>query len=106
MGCLTHSDNYMFKNIKVYWIYHGDKMAETVFTLRLHGDVVNLLDEIIKMGYSESKTEAVRAALIVYATRLGLVSKRKLHQNVLDAMRKSGKRYTPEEVMKHIEEAR
>ncbi|MDO8554532.1 MAG: hypothetical protein Q7S22_07020 [Candidatus Micrarchaeota archaeon] len=79
-------------------------MAETVFTLRLHGESAEILEKILKKGYSESKTEVMRTALLFYASKLGLISRKKLHKDVIEEIRKSGKTYTPEQVMKQLEE--
>ena len=65
-----------------------------------------MIKELVKEGYSESKTEAVRTALILYAVQLGLISKRKLRRDALNSVRDSGKEYSDAEITKMIDSAR
>ncbi len=73
------------------------------FTVRLRGESARLMQEMIDKGYFESKTEAIRAGILKIGLDLGLVSRQKLHQEVLDAIKKSGKKYSVEEVRRQIE---
>ena len=72
------------------------------FTVRLRGRSAELLASLLREGYSESKTEAVRTALIFYAMQLGLLSRKELHQLSLKAVNDSGKSYSDEEIRKGI----
>ncbi len=76
--------------------------VETVFTLRLKGDVANLVNELMDKGYSESKTELIRTSLVFYGMKLGLFSPKRSHKNVLRSIKRSGKRYTDEQVGQQI----
>lgn len=74
----------------------------TTFTVRLKGDVEKLVDELIRRGYSESKTEAVRTSLVFYGMQLGLISSKRLHKKVFEGIEESGKRYGDEEIKRQI----
>jgi len=77
-------------------------MSSTAFTLRLKGDVAALVDELMRRGYSESKTELVRTSLITYGMQLGLFPPKKLHKRVLSKMKASGKKYSDREIREQI----
>lgn len=79
-------------------------MESTTFTVRLKGDVAGVVNELVKRGYSESKTEAIRAALVFYGMKLGLISSRQLHRKVLEEMRRSGKSYSDKEIKRQLKE--
>lgn len=72
------------------------------FTVRLRGQTASLLNALVREGYSESKTEAVRTALILYAVQLGLVTKRQLHAEALKAVKASGRSYADAEIASRI----
>ncbi len=72
------------------------------FTVRLRGDVAEVVDELVSRGYSESKTEAIRTSLAFYGMHLGLISPKKLHKKVLAKMKNSGKRYSDEEINEQL----
>ena len=78
----------------------------TTFTVRLQGRSAELLDTLLKEGYSASKTEAVRTALIFYAMEMGLLSSKQLHRLALKAVSESGKKHTDEEIRACIQDAR
>ena len=78
-------------------------MKSVAFTVRLKGDVVHLMDELIIRGYSGSKAELVRTSLIFYAMKLGLISPRSLHQRVLNKIAISGISYSDDEIKEHLE---
>ncbi|MEM2918163.1 MAG: hypothetical protein QXY62_01505 [Candidatus Altiarchaeota archaeon] len=77
-------------------------MESTIFTVRLKGDVAEVVNELVKRGYSESKTEAIRTSLVFYGIQLGLISPKRLHKKVLEKMEKSGKSYTDKEIEKQL----
>jgi len=77
-------------------------MGNVNFTVRLKGDVAEVVDELIRRGYSESKTEAIRTSLILYGMQLGLISSKTMHKRVLEKMRSSRKKYSDEEIKKQI----
>ena len=72
------------------------------FTVRLKGDVADIVDELVSRGYSESKTEAIRTSLVFYGMQLGLISPKRLHRKVLGKMKKSGKKYTDEDIKEQL----
>lgn len=77
-------------------------MGNVNFTVRLKGDIAEIVDELIYRGYSESKTEAIRTSLIFYGMQLGLISPKMMHKRVFERMRASGKKYSDEEIKKQI----
>ena len=77
-------------------------MKTQTFTVRLKGDVAEVVDELVSRGYSESKTEAIRTSLVFYGLQLGLISPKRLHKKVLEKMRKSGKSYSDQEIKEQL----
>ncbi|MFZ2455072.1 MAG: hypothetical protein WAX07_01160 [Candidatus Altiarchaeia archaeon] len=73
-------------------------MKSNTFTVRLKGDVADVVDELVSRGYSESKTEAIRTSLVFYGMQLGLITPKKLHKKVLGDIKKSGKKYSDKEI--------
>jgi Arc/MetJ-type ribon-helix-helix transcriptional regulator len=53
-------------------------MKSSTFTVRLKGDVLDLVNGLVSRGYSESKTEAIRTSLAFYGMHLGLIGREKL----------------------------
>lgn len=88
-------------------MFYGDvKMESIELEISLKGDVANVVNELIHRGYSESKQDLVRTAIIFYATQLGLVSPKSLHKNILRKIKLSGKKYSDEEIKHQIREIR
>ena len=81
-------------------------MSDINFTVRLHGQSADILEKVVKKGYSESKTEAVRMGLILLGIQLGLTSKESLLDESLGKMKSKGYHYTEDEIMKQLEEIR
>ncbi|MBN2251159.1 MAG: hypothetical protein JW724_03695 [Candidatus Altiarchaeota archaeon] len=77
-------------------------MKTKTFTVRLKGDVAEVVDELVNRGYSESKTEAIRTSLVFYGMQLGLISSKRLHRKVLKTMKESGKKYSDEEIQEQL----
>jgi hypothetical protein len=75
---------------------------ETVLTIRLKGKSAQLLNEIVKKGYSGSKNEAIRTSLIFYGMQLGLISPEMLHKKIRSQISKKGISYSENEVKKQI----
>ena len=75
---------------------------ETVFTVRLKGKPAQLLNEIVKKGYSGSKNEAIRTSIIFYGMQLGLISPEMLHTKIRSQISKKGISYSENEVKKQI----
>jgi Arc/MetJ-type ribon-helix-helix transcriptional regulator len=53
-------------------------MAETTLTLKFRGTEANLLHEMVDSGLFNTKSEAVRAAIVNYSLTLGLLKRRDL----------------------------
>jgi Arc/MetJ-type ribon-helix-helix transcriptional regulator len=75
---------------------------ETVITVRLKGKPAQVLNEMVKKGYSGSKNEAIRTSLIFYAMQLGLISPEMLHKRIKSQIIKKGIRYSEDEVIQQI----
>ena len=76
-------------------------MENVNFTVRLSGESARILNQLVNRGYSGSKTEAVRTALISYALKLGLLNGSELFDRT--AKRVSAKGYNDEEVQAQID---
>lgn len=81
-------------------------MKNMAFTLRLKGETASLVNELMDKGYSESKTELFRTALIFYAVQLGIISPKMLHKKVLEEIKKTGKKYSDKEIEEQIKSIR
>lgn len=51
---------------------------ETTLTLKFRGIEARLLDEMIKSGLFNTKSEAIRSALVKYGLDLGLLRRQKI----------------------------
>ena len=76
-------------------------MERVNFTVRLSGESARALNELVSRGYSGSKTEAVRAALIRYALEVGLISGRNLFRKTAERVSRKG--YTETEIQSQID---
>ena len=83
--------------------YIGDIM-ETSFTVRLKGEPALIINKLIEMGYTTSKNEAIRTALIFYAMRLGLITPEKLYKKSKAVVKASKFKYSDNDIKKQIEE--
>lgn len=80
--------------------------TETVI-VKLRGMAADVLDRLIETGFYMNKSEALRAGVIRLGQEYGLVDLTGYYEKRLDeAVRKSGKRPTYEEVMGTIERTR
>ncbi len=57
-------------------------MTETTLTLRFRGTEANLLHEMVDSGLFNTKSEAVRAAIVNYSMALGLLKRRNLWEGI------------------------
>ena len=57
-------------------------MKESTLTLKFRGIEANLLDEIVKSGLFNTKSEAIRAALVNYSMDLGLLTREKIWEQI------------------------
>lgn len=57
-------------------------MQDTTLTLKFRGLEAELLEEMVSLGLFNSKSEAIRAAIMKYAVDSGLLSKEDLWKRV------------------------
>jgi Arc/MetJ-type ribon-helix-helix transcriptional regulator len=57
-------------------------MADTTLSLKFRGLEAELLEEMVKLGLFNSKSEAIRAAIMKYAVDSGLLSREDLWKRV------------------------
>jgi len=57
-------------------------MRNTTLTLKFRGLEAELLEEMVRLGIFNSKSEAIRAALMKYAVDSGLLSREDLWKRV------------------------
>ncbi len=57
-------------------------MVETTLTLKFKGLEAELLNEMVRLGLFNSKSEAIRAAIAKYAVDMGLLSRKELWDRV------------------------
>ena len=57
-------------------------MADTTLSLKFRGLEAELLEEMVKLGLFNSKSEAIRAAIMKYAVDSGLLSGENLWKRV------------------------
>jgi Arc/MetJ-type ribon-helix-helix transcriptional regulator len=57
-------------------------MRDTTLTLKFRGLEAELLEEMVKLGLFNSKSEAIRAAITKYAVDSGLLSREDLWRRV------------------------
>ena len=57
-------------------------MQSTTLTLKFRGLEAELLDEMVRLGLFNSKSEAIRAAIMKYAVDSGLLSREDLWKRI------------------------
>lgn len=57
-------------------------MQDTTLTLKFKGVEANILNEMIKSGLFNTKSEAIRSALVHYSLDLGLIGKENLWKEI------------------------
>jgi len=57
-------------------------LRDTTLTLKFKGLEAELLDEMVSLGLFNSKSEAIRAAIVKYATDSGLLSREDLWKRI------------------------
>ena len=55
---------------------------ETTLTLKFRGVEAELLDTMVKSGLFNSKSEAIRAALVNYSLQSGFLNKREIWKDI------------------------
>lgn len=58
-------------------------MTETTLTLKFRGIEANILDKMVCSGLFNSKSEAIRSAIVHYSIDLGLLGREKLWKEIL-----------------------
>jgi Arc/MetJ-type ribon-helix-helix transcriptional regulator len=75
-------------------------MQETALTLKFRGLEAELLEEMVRLGLFNSKSEAIRAAIVKYAVDSGLLGREDLWKRV-KAHRRRGVR--PDELERDLQ---
>ena len=75
-------------------------MADTTLTLKFRGLEAELLEEMVKLGLFNSKSEAIRAAIMKYAVDSGLLSREDLWKRVKAYKRR---KVSPDELKKDLQ---
>ncbi len=75
-------------------------MEGTTLTLKFRGLEAELLEEMVRLGLFNSKSEAIRAALMKYAVDSGLLSRKDLWKRI-KAHKKRG--VSPEQLEKDLQ---
>jgi len=73
---------------------------ETTLTLKFKGMEARILDEMIKSGIFNTKSEAIRSALVKYAIDLGLFNRKKIWEEITSHKTRD---ISPEQLQKEIE---
>ena len=80
--------------------YKAIVMADTRLTLKFRGTEANLLNEMVGSGLFNTKSEAIRAAVVNYSLTLGLLKRKDLWNKI----RKFPKReVSPKQLAKDLE---
>ena len=75
-------------------------MADTTLTLKFRGLEAELLEEMVKLGLFNSKSETIRAAIMKYAVDSGLLSREDLWKRVKAQKRR---KVSPDELEKDLQ---
>ena len=76
-------------------------MSETTLTLKFRGVESEVLEEMVKSGFFNTKSEAIRSALVHYSMELGLLGREKLWQQIRKFPRR---KVSPKKLQKELEE--
>lgn len=75
-------------------------MAETTLTLKFRGTEANLLNEMVGSGLFNTKSEAIRAAIVNYSLTLGLLKRRDIWNRIQKFPRR---KVSPAQLAKDLE---
>ena len=75
-------------------------MAETTLTLKFRGTEANLLNEMVESGLFNTKSEAIRAAIVNYSLTLGLLKRKDIWNKIQKFPRR---RVSPVQLAKDLE---
>lgn len=74
-------------------------MQSATLTLKFRGLEAELLEEMVRLGLFNSKSEAIRAAIVKYAVDSGLLSREDLWRRIKAYKRR---RVSPEQLEKEL----
>ncbi len=80
-------------------------MSETTLTLKFRGVESEILDKIVDAGIFNTKSEAIRAALVHYSLELGILDKKEMWRKLQDYPKKAVTDVELEKRMHKIKEA-
>lgn len=75
-------------------------MGETTLTLKFRGTEANLLNEMVGSGLFNTKSEAIRAAIVNYSLSLGLLKRRDIWSKIQEFPRR---KVSPVQLAKDLE---
>jgi len=75
-------------------------MQKTTLTLKFRGLEAELLEEMVRLGLFNSKSEAIRAAVMKYAVDSGLLSREDLWKRIKTHKRRG---ISPEKLEKELQ---
>jgi len=75
-------------------------MQRTTLTLKFRGLEAELLEEMVRLGLFNSKSEAIRAAVMKYAVDSGLLSREELWKRIRAHKRRG---VSPEKLEKELQ---
>ena len=80
--------------------YNMNEKNEIALTLKFKGVEAKLLEEIVRNGLFSSKSEAIRAALINYFLKLGMLGRKEQWNEIRSFPKRN---VTPEQLAKDLE---
>ncbi len=80
--------------------YNMEKIKDMALTLKFRGIEAKLLEELVKRGFFSTKSEAIRAALIDYFLKLGLLTREQQWKEIQSLPRR---KVSPEQLAKDLE---
>lgn len=75
-------------------------MTETNLTLKFRGAEANLLNKMVHVGLFNTKSEAIRSAIVHYSLELGLLGRERLWKEIQAYPRR---KVTPKQLAKDLE---
>lgn len=83
----------------------GYNMVESTLTLKFRGLEAEVLEEMVRIGLFDSKSEAVRAALVKFAVDSGLLSREDLWKRVKAFKRREVRQEELDKDLQRLEES-
>lgn len=75
-------------------------MSETTLTLKFKGTEANVLNEMVDSGLFNTKSEAIRAAIVNYSLTLGLLKRKDMWRRIDKFPRR---KVSPKQLAKDLE---